>query len=185
MVVPSLTGRSALLVAERAGGRFRVVCVTFRTGGWFSTEPPRVDPSRPCARHWVDIPELARMREGWRRAGYRRVPFLPERGEVLEELRRMGVAVVVATDLGAGIDSSMAVHLGVKSPLVVMKETLYLFCPELKVAVFSAVTAATPAPCPWTGRWSRWEGSSRASTPPSWSSRPTPTRSSIPGMGSR
>ena len=156
LVVPSLTGSSALMTAEKArGSGLKVVCVSFRAGGGFSTEPARIDPSRPWIRHWMDIPELAKLREEWRKACYKRVPFLSERRDLVEKLRSMGVRLVIATDLGAGIYTSMAVHLGVKPPLVVMKETLYFFCPGLKVAVFSAVTAADAGAVPVDGELSR------------------------------
>ena len=96
-------------------------------------------------------PELGRLREEWRKAGYKRVLLLSERRDLVEELRSRGVRVMIATDLGAGIGTSMAVHLGVKPPLVVMKDTLYFFCPGLEVAVSSAVTAADAGAVPVDG----------------------------------
>ena len=143
IVVPSLTGKSALKTAEMAKGKnLEVICVTFRAGGGFRVYKGRMDPSNFETRHWRDIPELAKIHEEWMKAGYKKVSFLPDLPEMKEKLRKLGVKIVIATDLGMGIDSSMATDLGVKTPLVIMKETLYLICPGLKVAVFSAITAA-------------------------------------------
>jgi len=61
---------------------------------------------------------------------------------------KLGVIIVTATNLGADIESSMEDSLGVSSLKIVMNETLYLFCPGLKVSVLSAVTAADAGAIP-------------------------------------
>jgi hypothetical protein len=42
----------------------------------------------------------------------------------------------------------MEYALGVSSPKIVMNETLYLFCPGMKVSVLSAATAADASAIP-------------------------------------
>ncbi len=116
------------------------MCVTFRAGGGFGISGG----SRP----WREIPELRERMERWRKAGLRRISFLSDRPDVKDKLRKLGVEIVVATDLGADIEHSMARDLGVRSPKTVMNETFYLFCPGLKVAVLSAVTAADAGAVP-------------------------------------
>lgn len=145
LVVPSLTGQSAWRAAEKlealqAQNKPKLVCVTFRAGGaWdVSGEPPE-------ALHWREVPELRARWEEWQRQGLKTVIFDPEIRKKLEE---RDVPVIQTTDLGYEIDSSMAKHLRVGSPKVVMKETLFLICPGLKVAVFTALTAADAGAIP-------------------------------------
>lgn len=144
VVVSSLTGRSALKAAEYAKGKnIKVVCVTFRAGGYYDVEKLEKEPSR----YWIDIPGMGDELRRWKEEGLKRVPFLPE-GPIREKLEELGVKIVTATDLGADIESSMENALGVSSPKIVMDETLYLFCPGLKVCILSAATAADAGAIP-------------------------------------
>jgi len=144
LIVPSITGYSALLAAEKVhelatNSRLQVICVTFRAGGTWNVEKP------PPGKHWQEIPELRQRWEEWQRKGLKRVVFDEEIKARLAEYR---IPVVQATDLAADIESSMASDLGVNSPKTIMKETLFLICPGLKVAVFTTMTAADSGAIP-------------------------------------
>lgn len=151
LVVASLTGKSALKVAEEVKGRglgLKIVCVSFRAGGGFSVSQRKLDPSNFLTRHWRDIPELREMLEEWIKKGYKVIPFLSEDKVMQKKLRELGVEIVVSTDLGASIDQSMKVYLGLPTPLEVFNETLYLFCPGLKTSVLTAIMAADAGAIP-------------------------------------
>jgi hypothetical protein len=151
IVISSLTGRSALKTAEAAKGKdVKVVCVTFRKGGYYDVERLSKKLEKEPSRYWTDIPEMAEEIRKWHKEGLKRVPFLPE-GPMKKRLERLGVKIVTATDLGADIEHSMEIALGVSSPKIIMNETFYLFCPGLKVSVLSAVTAADAGAIPIDG----------------------------------
>lgn len=138
LVVPSITGRSAALAAQRAqratsSSPLRVVCVTYRAGGAWNVQGP------PPGRHWHEIPELKQQWDHWQAQGYKHIG-LDE--AVRKQLSRWGVPVVQATDISASVESSMTGDLAVSTPKTVMKETLFLLCAGLKVAVFTTMAAA-------------------------------------------
>ncbi len=136
-VVPSIKGKSASKAAKLCQGTAKalnVICVTFMAGGtWEITEEP------PDGAHWKDVPELRRRWEEWKEEDIDKVDIDPE---IKEELKQRGIPVIQATDLGYEISSSMTNHLGVDTPKTVMKETLYLLSPGVKVAVFTTLSAA-------------------------------------------
>lgn len=148
LVVPSLTGESAWRASEKleqlgVGEKPRLVCVTFRAGGaWDVTGDP------PDAAHWREVPELRARWEEWRRKGLRTITFDPT---IRDRLEGRGVRVIQGTDLGCEVDASIARHLGVPGAKTVMKETLFLFCAGLKVAVFATLTAADAGAIPVDG----------------------------------
>jgi|Deesub1362B_J571_1020462.scaffolds.fasta_scaffold11843_2 hypothetical protein len=142
IVVSSLTGRSALKTAEAAKDKnFKIICVTFRAGGYYDVEKLSKKLEKESSRYWIDIPEMAEEIRKWKKEGLKKVPFLPGR-PMKKKLEELGVTIVTATDMGADIECSMEHDLGVSSPKIVMNETFYPFCPGLKVSVLSAVTAA-------------------------------------------
>jgi hypothetical protein len=150
VVVSSLTGRSALKTAEAAKGKnVKIVCVTFRAGGgYYDVEKlSKKLEKKETSRYWTDIPEMADEIRKWHKEGLKMVPFLPE-GPMKKKLEELGVKIVTATDLGADIEHSMEIALGVSSPKIIMNETFYLFCPGLKVCVLSAATAADAGAIP-------------------------------------
>lgn len=138
MGVPSITGRSAALAAQKAqrttsSSPLRVVCVTYRAGGAWNVQGP------PPGRHWDEIPELKQQWEQWQAQGYKHIGLDKA---VRKQLSRWGVPVVQATDISASVESSMTGDLAVSTPKTVMKETLFLLCAGLKVAVFTTMAAA-------------------------------------------
>ncbi|MBS3788728.1 hypothetical protein KGY77_09205 [Candidatus Bipolaricaulota bacterium] len=137
LVVPSITGKSALKAAklcQDATRKWRVVCVAFMAGGaWEVSEEP------PDGAHWREIPKLKSRWENWKEMDIEKVKFDPE---IREKLEQRGVPVIQTTDLGYEISSSMANHLGVSTQKTIMKETLYLLSPGVKVAVFTTLSAA-------------------------------------------
>jgi len=143
LVVPSITGESAwkaLRLCRQRSASLKVICVTFRAGGaWEIAEEP------PSAPHWREVPELRERWEEWRRRGLKTVVFDPE---LRKKLEGEGVPIIQTTDLGCDIDASLAKHLGVSTPKTVVKETLFLICPGLKVAVFVTLTAADAGAIP-------------------------------------
>jgi len=143
LVVPSITGTSAWkavqLCKQRSAG-LKVICVTFRAGGaWDVSEEPSDAP------HWREVPELKERWEEWKKQGLKTVILDPE---IRKKLEQEGVPIIQTTDLGCDIDTSMAKHLKVSTPKTVMKETLFLLCPGLKVAVFTTLTAADAGAIP-------------------------------------
>lgn len=144
VVVSSLTGRSALKTAEAAKksqSKVKIVCVTFRAGGYYDIEKILKKIEEKTDLYYTEIPEMAEEVKKWGEEGLKKVLFLPE-NPIRGKLEELGVKIVTATDLGADIESSMEHALGISSPKTVMNETLYLFCPGMKVAVLSAATAA-------------------------------------------
>lgn len=143
LVVPSITGYSALLTAQKVRNiaeiSLQVVCVTYRAGGAWNLE------KEPPGRHWQEIPELRQKWAEWQQKGLKRVTF--DKG-IETQLREWGIPIVQTTDLSAGIESSITYDLGVSTPKTIMKETLFLFCPGLKVAVFTTMTAADAGAIP-------------------------------------
>lgn len=144
LVVPSITGHSALLTAQSVRHLeirppLQVVCVTYRAGGAWNVQ------KAPPGRHWQEIPELKQRWAEWQQKGVTRVTFDEE---IRTQLREWGVPIIQATDLAAGIESSISSDLGVSTPKTIMKETLFLFCPGLKVAVFTTMTAADAGAIP-------------------------------------
>lgn len=123
--------------------RIRLVCVTFRAGGaWDVSEGP------PDMLHWREIPELRARWEEWESRGLKTVTF---DSTIRKKLQELGVPVIQTTDIGYDIDTSLAKHLRVSTPKTVMKETLFLMCPGLKVAVFTTLTAADSGEVPVDG----------------------------------
>ncbi|NIQ06042.1 MAG: hypothetical protein GWO20_10055 [Candidatus Korarchaeota archaeon] len=144
LIVPSLTGRTALYVAGRVRNNnfelpLEVVCVTFRAGGALSID------GDPPGRHWKEIPELKDRWKMWRKMGVKQLTF-DERIE--DRLRKWEVPIVRATDLGADVETSMKSDLGMSTLKDILKETLYLLCPGVKVSVFSTLMAADAGEIP-------------------------------------
>lgn len=143
LIVPSITGESAWKAVQLCRQRskdLKVICVTFRAGGaWETSSEP------PDAPHWHEVPELKERWEEWKRQGLKTVIFDPE---IRKKLEQEGVPIIQTTDLGYDIDASMAKHLRVSTPKTVMKETLFLICPGLKVAVFTTLSAADAGAIP-------------------------------------
>jgi hypothetical protein len=143
LVIPSITGNSALKavkMCQQESKDLNVICVAFMAGGtWKISEEP------PEPNHWKEIPELKKRWEDWEEKDIDKVKFDPE---VRKKLDRKGIPIIQATDLGYEISSSMANHLGVNTPKKVMKETLYLFSPGVKVSVFTTLSAADAGELP-------------------------------------
>ena len=114
IVVASVTGDSALRVAERIGHK-KILCVTCPQG--MNWEVDRMD-----AGPFAAIPELAQIRADWRRRGLSQVPMslAPENRE------RLGVDVVRGTIPLFGPTFSMRVHLRKVTDLDVAAKTLEL-----------------------------------------------------------
>ncbi|NIQ07193.1 MAG: hypothetical protein GWO20_16130 [Candidatus Korarchaeota archaeon] len=99
----------------------------------------------PPARHWKEIPELKERWERWWEEGMKQVTF----DEAIEDqLKAWGVPIVRATDVGASVEASMRRNLGVSTQKTILKEALYLFCPGVKVSVFTTVMAADAGTIP-------------------------------------
>ena len=102
VVVASVTGDSALRVAERIGHK-KILCVTCPQG--MNWEVDRMDDGPFAA-----IPELAQIRADWRRQGLSQVPMYLT-AENRERLERLNVDVVRGTIPLFGPTFSMRVHL--------------------------------------------------------------------------
>ncbi|MBS3790474.1 MAG: hypothetical protein KGY66_06120 [Candidatus Thermoplasmatota archaeon] len=144
LVVPSITGRTALKASEKVRElgekkKLDVVCVTFRAGGaWkIKDEPP--------SKHWKEIPDLKERWEEWKEEGLEQVTFDKD---IEKRLMEMDVPIVRSTDLGASIEASMEKDLGVSTNKKILKETLYLFSPGLKVSVLTSLMAADAGEIP-------------------------------------
>lgn len=115
IVVASITGDSALRVAERIKDK-QILCVTCPQGMNWEVDKMDDGPFR-------EIPELAQIRADWRRRGLSQVPMslAPENRERLE---RLGVDVVRGTIPLFGPTFSMRVHLRKVTDLDVAAKTL-------------------------------------------------------------
>lgn len=144
LVVPSITGRTALKASKKvkalpAEEKPSVVCVTFRAGGAWKVG------KEISALHWEEIPELKERWEEWREKGIKKVTF---NEELKKELGNLGIPIVRATDIGSSVESSMTKNLGVGTHKKILKESLYLLSPGIKVSVFSTLMAADAGKIP-------------------------------------
>lgn len=142
MVVASLTGETALKVAEsvREAG-INVICVTFRAGRVYNVK------SLKLVRHWKEIPELADTLKEWIRRGVASIEG-PSK-EMRQRLTNLGVTIVTSTDLAYNINVSLSESFGIKTPIDIIERTFrFLICPGFKVCVFTTLTAADAGAIP-------------------------------------
>ena len=148
LVVASLTGSSALKLAKyvRDGGLdLRIVCVTFRSG-WGVDVEGLLKTSRE--ETWDLIPELKRFLEEQYNKGVKFIPYLSDNKDLIRRLEDLGVEVVVTTDLGMDIDSSLEEDLGMVTPRAIINATLLLFSSGVKVAFYAVLAAADAGKIP-------------------------------------
>ena len=144
LVVPSITGQTALKASEKireleCKEKLNVVCVTFRAGGTW-----KIKDDRP-SKHWEEIPELKEKWDRWKEEGVEQVTFDEDIERRLED---MDVPIVKSTDVGASIEASLERDLGANTHKKILKETLYLFSPGLKVSVLTSLMAADAGEIP-------------------------------------
>ncbi len=149
LVVASLTGRSCLRLVEeveRRGADLSVVCVTFRAGGWINVERLLSEVGRGDT--WVEIPELYDYLLKSRERGDLKIPYLASNPAIMKALEERGVRIVITTDLGMDIDSSLEVDLGIATPRKLMSMMLLLFSSGMKVAFYAVLSAADAGAIP-------------------------------------
>ena len=144
LIVPSITGETALKASEKVREYkekmdLNIICVTFGAGGAWSIK------EKPPADHWEEIPELKERWNKWRDEGIKQVTFDMD---IEKQLNELDIPIVRSTDLGADIESSMERDLGISTNKKILKETLYLFSPGMKVSVLTSVMAADAGKIP-------------------------------------
>jgi len=117
IVVASITGHSAVMIAETVPGK-RVICVTCPQGMSWQIDGMQAGP-------FADIPELREIREGWASQGLQTVPMqITEENRV--KLERLQVKIVQGTIPLFGPSFSIRVHLKQLTSLDIMAKTLEL-----------------------------------------------------------
>jgi uncharacterized protein len=139
IVVASITGDSALKIAD-AAGRKKVVCVTCPQGMAWETEGMETGV-------FAGIPELRDLRDAWKSEGRERIPMeISQKNRAL--LERKGVAVIQGTIPFFGPSFSMRIHLGHISSLDIMAKTLELFSPGTLVGMECVMMAVDAGALP-------------------------------------
>jgi hypothetical protein len=139
IVVASITGDSALKIADAVGGK-PIVCITCPQGMNWKTDGMETGV-------FADIPELRTIRDTWRIEGKETIPMeMPARNRELLELR--GVRVIRGTIPFFGPSFSMRIHLGHISSMDVMAKTLELFSPGTLVGMECVLMAVDAGSIP-------------------------------------
>jgi len=139
VVVASVTGASALKVAEKITGR-KIVCVTCPQGMYWRVNEMKGD-------LFEEIPELKNRRDGWLRKGLERVPmYVTEENRLkLNELR---VEIMRGTIPLFGPTFSMRLHLHKTTSLDVIAKTLELISTGTLVGLESVLMATDTGAIP-------------------------------------
>lgn len=139
IIVASLTGESALKVAEVFGEQMNIVCVRFIPGAsWSVTDEYGA---------YDEIPELLEIKREWVEKGLERIPIEFSPG-IEDELRRRKVKVIGGTPTLWNVDRSLMKKFGGFSLAEVMNETLRLFCPGARVCIEITLMAADAGAVP-------------------------------------
>lgn len=135
MVVASVTGESAVKIAERIND-IKIICVTCPQGMYWEVDEMGED-------IFSLIPELRQTRDEWVEKGLKRVPMniTPENRVKLD---KMDVEIVRGTIPLFGPSFSMRLHLERPTSLDIMAKTLELISPGSLVSM-EAVLMATDA----------------------------------------
>jgi uncharacterized protein len=139
IVVASITGESALKIADNAGGK-KVVCVTCPQGMAWETSAMETG-------IFADIPELRAIRDSWKSEGRKRIP-MEISPETMARLEEKGVPVIRGTIPFFGPSFSMRIHLGHISSLDIMAKTLELFSPGTLVGMECVLMAVDAGAIP-------------------------------------
>jgi len=117
VVVASITGSSAMKIAERVRDR-KVICVTCPQGMWWQVDAMNGD-------LFAEIPELREKRDEWIEKGLKKVPMSMTE-ENRAKLKAFNVEVVRGTIPLFGPSFSMRLHLHKITSLDIMAKTLEL-----------------------------------------------------------
>ncbi len=132
VVVASITGASAVRVAEKVSGK-KVVCVTCPQGMYWQIKEMDTDV-------FAEIPELKKKRDEWAKKGLDRVPM-----NITEEnrtkLEALGVVIIRGTIPLFGPTFSMRLHLHKTTDVDVMAKTLELISTGTLVCMESVLMA--------------------------------------------
>jgi hypothetical protein len=135
VVVASITGDSAVKIAEKSRGK-KVVCVTCPQGMYWQV-------NEMTAGVFAEIPELRRQRDEWSKKGLKTVA-MNVTAENKTKLDQLGVEIVRGTIPLFGPSFSMRLHLKKTTALDVVAKTLELISPGTLVCM-EIVLMATDA----------------------------------------
>lgn len=132
VVVASITGDSALKIAEKIGNK-KIICVTCPQGMYWEVNEMGKD-------LFAEILELKERRDEWIKKGLQRVPMnITE--ENMPKLRELNVEIVRGTIPLFGPTFSMRLHLQKITSIDVMAKTLELISPGTLVSMESVLMA--------------------------------------------
>ncbi len=139
IVVASITGKSALMLAEAITGP-RIVCVTCPQGMHFETGKMDRGP-------FNDIPELRAMRDRWKVEGLQQIPMSIDAG-TREALKSKHVDIVQGTIPFFGPSFSMRLHLNHVNSLDIVAKTLELISTGTLVCLETVLMAVDSGALP-------------------------------------
>lgn len=119
-VVPSLTGDSAIKVAENFKDlKIKIICVTAPQGMFWNVKAMNKGP-------FAEIPSLKKIRDYYRKKGFKKVKM-----EITEEnrkrLKNLGVEIVKGSAPLFGVSFSIRTNLGGLTQIDIISKTLELF----------------------------------------------------------
>lgn len=132
IVVASITGASALQIADRSPGK-PIICVTCPQGMYWEVDQMDTD-------LFASNPGLRSIRDEWKREGKTRIPMdiTPENRQKLDSL---GIPVVKGTIPFFGPSFSIRLHLQRVTSLDIVAKTLELISPGTLVCLESVLMA--------------------------------------------
>jgi len=141
IVVPSITGDSAIKVAEKFKGlNVNIVCATVPQGMFWNVESMNKGP-------YAEISNLKKIRDEYRRKGLKKVMMgITKKNKI--KLNKLGVKVVKGSVPLFGVSFSIRTNLGGLAELDLISKTLELFSTGTQSCVESTMMATDAGEVP-------------------------------------